>query len=259
VIRANALVHQIRRDLQYALQPFENVHVLAFIGSGEYTGLEEEGFGLAQGRFVAAMTPEKCALALRLNPEVLATCSLCVFDECHLLNDNQRGITADVLMAQLFHLAPNMRFLLMSAMVSNPEQLADWLHTARGQDARPSVTKWRPTRTLRGMLVADVDGLQAPFEKAKSDLKALRKVQPHRKNMNFDAPLGLVAGLSGPWAPGAGEEDYRFAPVGSTIEAKATVRQNAIVPEILDSWKNPATRIFAERLASLGIPTIGSR
>lgn len=119
----NALVHQIRRDLEHALRPFTNVQVLAFIGSSEYTGLNEEGFGDVQGRFVAVMTPEKCALALRISPEVLATCSFCVFDECHLLNDEQRGITADVLMAQLFHLAPAMRFVLMSAMVSNPEQL----------------------------------------------------------------------------------------------------------------------------------------
>ena len=252
----NALVHQIRRDIQYALQPFENVQVLAFIGSGEYTGIEEEGFGLAQGRFVAVMTPEKCALALRLNPELLATCSLCVFDECHLLNDEQRGITADVLMAQLFHLAPAMRFVLMSAMVSNPEQLADWLHTARGQDARPSVTKWRPTRTLRGMLVVDRDGLQEPFQIARDALETVRKPSPHRLNMSFAAPLGLVAGLSGPWTLGAGVEDYRFAPLGTTIDAKATVKPTGIAPEI-SAWKNPATRILAERLGSMGIPTIG--
>jgi len=253
----NALVHQIRRDIQYALQPFENVQVLAFIGSGEYTGLEEEGFGVAQGRFVAVMTPEKCALALRLNPEVVATCSLCVFDECHLLNDEQRGITADILMAQLFHLAPAMRFVLMSAMVSNPEQLADWLHTARGHDARPSVTKWRPTRTLRGMLVVDRDGMQQPFQIARDALEALRQTQPRRKNLNFAAPLGLAAGLSGPWTTGAGEEDYRFAPVGAWIDAKARAEPSGIVPQLDTSWKNPATRILAERFSSMGIPTIG--
>ena len=252
----NALVHQIRRDIQSALRPFKNVEVLAFIGSGEYTGLEEEGFGLAQGRYVAVMTPEKCALALRLSPEVLATCSLCVFDECHLLNDEQRGITADVLMAQLFQITPAMRFVLMSAMVSNPEDLAEWLHTARGQDARPRVTKWRPTRTLRGMVVVDRDGLQVPFQVARDALEIVRQTQPHRINMTFAAPLGMVAGLSGPWTLGAGAEDYRFAPVGATIGAKATFKPGGIVPRIDKSWKNHATRIFAERLASMGIPTI---
>jgi hypothetical protein len=252
----NALVHQIRRDIQYALEPFENVQVLAFIGSGEYTGLEEEGFGLAQGRFVAVMTPEKCALALRLNPQSLATCSLCVFDECHLLNDEQRGITADVLMAQLFHSVPAMRFILMSAMVSNPETLADWLQTARGQEARPSVTKWRPTRTLRGMLVVDGQEGQVAFGAAKEALDTIRKTKPHRKTERFDAPLSLIAGLSGPWTMDVGAADYRFARLGLNIEAKAAVTNQGIRPE-WPSWKNPATRILAEKLASVGIPTIG--
>ena len=252
----NALVHQIRRDIEDALQPFRNVQVLAFIGSGEYTGLDEEGFGVAQGRFVAVMTPEKCSLVFRLNPEVLATCSLCVFDECHLLNDEQRGITADMLMAQLFHLAPAMRFVLMSAMVSNPEQLANWLRAARGQDARPSITKWRPTRTLRGMLVVDGDGLQAPFEAAKGKLEKVRLSSQTRKNMAFDAPLSLIAGLSGPWTLDAGAEDYRFTPLGISVDAAATVMSAGIGPQI-PSWRNPATRIFAERLAAMGIPTIG--
>ena len=256
----NALVHQIRRDIQYALQPFENVQVLAFIGSGDYTGLEEEGFGLAQGRFVAVMTPEKCALALRLNPEVIATCSLCVFDECHLLNDEQRGITADVLMAQLFYLAPVMRFVLMSAMVSNPDQLADWLHTARQQDARPSVTKWRPTRTLRGMLTVDSGGLEPSFQIAKQTLEEARAkskaIKRPRKKVAFDAPLGLVAGLSGPWRLDIGEEDYRFSPLGIHIDAEATMNGNVIQPKI-SSWKNPGTRILAEALAGRDIPTIG--
>lgn len=255
----NALVHQIRRDIQDALEPFENVQVLAFIGSGEYTGLEEEGFGMAQGRFVAVMTPEKCALALRLNPNILASCSLCVFDECHLLNDEQRGITVDVLMAQLFQLAPAMRFLLMSAMVSNPEQLADWLHTARNQAARPSITKWRPTRTLRGMVVADSEGWKAPFDIAKANLEQVRKASQAkkrlRKNMAFDAPLALLAGLSGPWKLDPSAQDYRFTLLGTSVEAEATVTSMGIQPNI-SSWKNPVTRIFAEQLAVKGVPTI---
>ncbi|MFN0075537.1 MAG: DEAD/DEAH box helicase [Prosthecobacter sp.] len=256
----NALVHQIRRDLEAALKPFSSVQVLAFIGSGEYTGLEEEGFGTAQGRFVAVMTPEKCALALRLNPNVLAGCSLCVFDECHLLNDEQRGITADVLMAQLFHLAPAMHFLLMSAMVSNPEQLADWLHTARNHDARPSVTKWRPTRTLRGMVVYDSDGWKAPFDIAKANLEQVRKAslakKRPRKNMAFDTPLALLAGLSGPWTLDPSAQDYRLSLLGTSVEAEATATPMGIQAN-MPSWKNPVTRIFAEQLAVKGVPTIG--
>ena len=38
-------------------------------------------------------------LALRLAPDAFRDLVLCVFDECHLLNDANRGITADILMA----------------------------------------------------------------------------------------------------------------------------------------------------------------
>jgi hypothetical protein len=254
----NALVHQVRRDLEHALKPLENIKVLAFIGSGEYTGLDEEGLATAQGRFIAVMTPEKCAVALRLDPQVIATCELCVFDECHLINDEQRGITADVLLAQLFHLAPTMRFLLMSAMVANPQQLADWLHSARQQDARASVTKWRPTRTLRGLLAVDGDGLDESFITAKQALEtAVKKsegTKRPRKKMSFDAPLSLIAGLSGPWTLDA--NDYRVTRLGITVAAAATVKPGRI-GAVIPSWKNPATRILAEKLASMEIPTIG--
>lgn len=259
----NALVHQIRRDLEEALRPFAKVKILAFMGSSEYTGLLEEGFEAfeeTQGRFVAVMTPEKCSLALRLTPDIVAECSLCIFDECHLLNDESRGITADVLMAQLFYHAPAMRLILMSAMVANPDQLADWLRTARSHDAKPNITKWRPTRTLRGMLVIDQNESSRPFEDAKAELQQLRaksKAQSRpRKNKSFDAPLALIAGLSGPWALDADARDFRFAPLDISIEASASVMGHGYIGFNVPSWKNPATRLLAQKLAQNGIPTI---
>lgn len=89
----NALVHQIRRDLQVSLEPFEQTSVLAFVGNEEYTTLSEEQIRPTGERFVAVMTPEKCALALKLHPHAFDSCALCVFDECHLINDPHRGAT----------------------------------------------------------------------------------------------------------------------------------------------------------------------
>ena len=148
----NALTHQIRRDLAHALKPFTQIEIRAFVGHEEYTILFEEEIVFAEKRFVAVMTPEKCALALRLSPQAFASCSLCVFDECHLLNDWHRGITVDVLLAELFLQSPKARFVLMSAMVANPEDLAEWLRSAHDGKAVPQAIKWRPSRTLRSLL-----------------------------------------------------------------------------------------------------------
>ena len=195
----NALTHQIRRELRHALRPYQQVAVRAFVGTEEYTTLSEEYIGEETEHFVAVMTPEKCALAMRLYPDRFISCSLCVFDECHLLNDDKRGLIADMLLAQLTIIAPEIRFLLMSAMLSNPAELAEWLGKAHGMQYVAPPLKWRPSRTLRGLLVLDHSLLQAGFQQAKSDLQDLVQRQPRRMTLKFDVPLGLIAGLSGPW------------------------------------------------------------
>jgi hypothetical protein len=195
----NTLVHQIRRDLSTAFEPVKNLRVIAFIGSGEYSGVLEDVLEDASSeRFIAVMTPEKCALALRLAPEAFRNLTLCVFDEVHLLNDENRGVVADILLAQLFVAAPNMRFVLMSAMVNNPEELAAWLASTRGTECGPNITKWRPSRTLRGLLAIERDSTKARAVAALDSLQQLQKAKRRRVKQLFDAELALVAGLSGP-------------------------------------------------------------
>lgn len=249
----NALVHQIRRDLGHALQPFRNADVRAFVGWEEYTTLPGEQMALAERHFVAVMTPEKCALAMRLYPEKFVDCYLCVFDECHLLNDPKRGITADILLAQMSQAAPNVRFLLMSAMVSNPKQLADWLAASRGTEAGAPPLKWRPSRTMRGLLFLDQDELDTNFQAAKAELEQL---PPRHVNVKFDTSLALIAGLSGPWTLD-GPPDYRVARLPKHFEAKATrPRGTRRVRRKFESWKNTASRQVSELLARSEISTL---
>jgi hypothetical protein len=59
----NALVHQIRRDLKDALSELAGVEILAFVGGDEYSAGFDDFLGVGGPRFVAVMTPEKCALA----------------------------------------------------------------------------------------------------------------------------------------------------------------------------------------------------
>lgn len=249
LVPTNALAHQVRRDLSRALESFVYVTVRSFVGSEDYTTLSEEFVQVEERLFVAVMTPEKCALALRLNPGVFESCALCVFDECHLLNDPGRGVTSDVLLARLSLVAPGIRYLLMSAMVGNAERLAAWLRDTRATDASATAVKWRPSRTLRGLLVIDEQSMREGYQGAN---RILRTLPAHRKRQSFDARLALIAGLSGPWTLD-GPLDYRCCSLPVAVPL-AAVRGSA-QPQV-DSWKNPASRLISERLAQYGIPVI---
>lgn len=247
----NALAHQIRHDLSHSLASFTNITIRAFVGSEEYTTLSEEQVLFTENNFVAVMTPEKCSLALRLYPEQFENCSLCVFDECHLLNDQHRGIIADVLISQLCLIVPSIRFLLMSAMVSNPDELADWLSSAHPLNfpSKPLSIKWRPSRTLRGLLVVDKESYH---ENKKEAEKILSTLPQHRVNQSFSTSLALVSGLSGPWTMD-GFPDYRITSLPIKYLAKVSKKPSE---EIFKGWKNTASLLLSEMLASHGIPTL---
>jgi len=247
----NVLVYQVRRDLSYALQPFQNITVRAFVGNEEYTTLSEEQINIQDSNFVAVMTPEKCSLALRLYPEIFARCSLCIFDECHLLNDNNRGITADILISQLSLVGRTLHFILMSAMVGNPEQLAEWLSIIHDANAVPLIVKWRPSRTMRGLLLLDQTRFHVAYEQAST---TLRNLPARRVKQDFSAPLAMITGLSGPWTMD-GTPDYRITALPISFAAFVSRRNNRYTHSI-ESWKNTSSRQLAELLARSNIPTI---
>ena len=156
---------------------------------------------------------------------------------------------ADILVAQLSIFAPNIRFVLMSAMVSNADELAEWLGTIRGPNSIAITLKWRPSRTLRSMLVINKISLDTKLEEAKTALNLL----PHyRKNEKFEVDLALIAGLSGPWSH-EGPVDFRITSVPVSFTAVVS-RGNA--QPIFDGWKNTASRQLAEKFALAEMPTI---
>ena len=248
----NALAHQVRRDLRDALTPFTDVPVAAFVGGSEYSAMVEQPEFSGDDPFVAVMTPEKAALAMRSTPELFARCTLCVFDECHLLNDRSgRGALAELVLAHLFGAAPDARVLFQSAMVANGEELASWIADATGRgNPAPSQIRWRPSRTARGFVI--IDGSQ--YEKAKTDSE---EPPPGRAPFRASATLGLVVGLSGPWTLD-GPEDYRILSLPLTVALKRSRKRGGGMGEfgVDGSWKNGTGAGLSAWLASSGLPTI---
>jgi hypothetical protein len=243
----NALASQVRRDLKDSLMEFRGISVQAFIGGDEYTTLSEEQIANSNN-YIAVMTPEKCALALRMYPEKFESCSLCVFDECHLMNDDRRGVTVDILLAQLFENAPLMKFVFMSAMIDNAEQLSKWIEFASKKSTVPKLIKWRPSRTMRGLLFLDSDDLKRKYSVAVESFKNLPK---SRKKVEFNVDVAMVAGLSGPWTKD-GYEDYK------AIRLPLQFTASAIKGDIAkyDGWKNTCARQLSQLMSINEIPVI---
>ena len=243
----NALVHQIRRDLRNELSELD-IKIRSFIGGEEYTTLSEESINFEE-KFVAVMTPEKCALALRLYPEYFANCALCIFDECHLINDKNRGTNADILLTRLMNLAENIKFILMSAMISNGKDLSDWLIKVHDENTVCESINWRPTRTLRCIVALDNTDI---LVKTPPALDIANNLPRNRKHVYFDSSLLFISGLSGPWTLD-GEIDYKISKVPMSFPVK--VSKGIPFPQF-DSWKNNASRLVSEKMAYSGIPVI---
>lgn len=237
----NALVNQVQRDLWSAFEPFDDVQILSFIGGQEYTSLNGEHLDRPPNMSVAVMTPEKCAMVFRINPNVFLNCQLCIVDEFHLINDETRGITLDLCMAQILALNPDTRLLLMSAMVSNGLDVKTWLESLRnGQNVSLIQVPWRPCRTLRSLLIVDEERTREAFIAAQSQFEIL---PVSRKNVAFDAPLGLLGGMQLRWNAGGSIEDYVSVPVPVAFRGNAK-RGNLNIDWA--GWKNTAGRQLSE-------------
>lgn len=225
----NALAEQIRGDLRAGLNTL-NTEVLAFIGDQEYSIFSTDSVSLMQVNSVAVMTPEKCALALRLSPEAFENCRLVVFDECHLIGDSgsSRGPVAELVLTQLMLRTTDCRFLLMSAIVQNPEELAAWLENSLGEPASAVTIRWRPTRTLRSILGVDVTSFQ---ENAQITTEKLKKLPEHRKKLSFTAQCALAAGLQGAWQT-RDTLDYFV----TNIDCDTALSVNRTKVDSVDSW-----------------------
>jgi replicative superfamily II helicase len=252
LVPTNALAVQVRRDLASALESLENARVRAFVGGAEYTELQEETVVDVEPGTVMVMTPEKCALALRRSPDAFQTLRLCVFDECHLISESGgRGVLAELVAAHILSVASEVRFLLLSAMIENPEDATAWLQAATGVEALAVRTPWRPTRTLRGVLGFDREAFQDAAETA---INSFADLPANRRNVTLEVPYAALVNLQGPWT-NLSEDEYAVLRFGMnrTLTVRRDRRADGWHFEARDDgYLNPTLADVASYLRSRG-------
>ena len=100
---------------------------------------------------VIIATPEKAKAMIRGNNEILNQIKLVVIDEGHLLGANKRLIVNEIFYEELryFINQNDGRFLLLSAVLPNAEDLAEWLTNSSENVFREN---WRPSDERLGVL-----------------------------------------------------------------------------------------------------------
>lgn len=90
-------------------------------------------------------TSEKLDSLIRRRIPWLSDIATVVIDEIHLLNDNSRGPTLEIVITLLRMLLTNIQIIGLSATIGNPQELAAWLGAALVQD------EWRPVELHKGV------------------------------------------------------------------------------------------------------------
>jgi superfamily II DNA/RNA helicase len=189
----HALVDQIEDDFSHQLANIDAVSV-------EDIALQDFDDTLPP---FAVMTPERCLALLGFAPELFSNVGLLVFDEFHLIGadtdpDSQkvspRAIDAMLALLTFIRFCPHADLLLMSAMVRNAEEVADWLTTITSRKVHVFDDPWKPTRQLRSCVIYERDDVIEAIAEAATAATISARTSPAVR------PWGLFSLISG-WHP----------------------------------------------------------
>ncbi|MBI5393632.1 DEAD/DEAH box helicase [Candidatus Woesearchaeota archaeon] len=97
------------------------------------------------GYDIIITTSEKLDSLIRHSIPWLRNVKVVIIDEIHLINDERRGPTLEILITLLKHLLKNVQIIGLSATIGNPKELAEWL------DAELILDNWRPVKLKKGV------------------------------------------------------------------------------------------------------------
>lgn len=186
VAPTRALVSQITRRLRRDLEPF-GVVVEQLTGAIEIDAFEDAMLTSdepANSFQVLVSTPEKLQLVMR-NNKVQRPLALLVMDEAHNIEDEERGLRIELLLATIRRECARANFLLLTPMVPNAEDLANWLGADAGKAISIGTSAWRPNDRIVGLFHATQDvsqraGWRLTFKTLVTSPKTLHLKGNHR-------------------------------------------------------------------------------
>ena len=247
-----ALVDQLRDDLAAsfpealtAVTPSVNSDLTVLAGGVELERLE-------------VMTPERCLAILSFAPQVFVEVGLIVFDECHLLSPKgggTRSVDAMLCLLQAVHRAPDADLLLLSAMLTNGEEMAAWVASLIGRPCHNISDLWKPSRQARGVVIYDHQEIAAatalvpPWRRAVAAAKVARRRAPPKPHTRA-TPFGLF-GLQHHWHPDVPQDIRTVRLLADAVELSIAPTGARLTPNA-----NSVAAMLAARAVAGGLKTI---
>lgn len=189
---SRALVDQVTRQLRRDFEPLglvvERVSPAMEI-DGIEAGVLSEANKDTQFRILVA-TPEKFDLLLKQDWEekIGRPLTLVVVDEAHTIQDTQRGMRLELLLATINRECREAQFLLLTPFIQNAREVARWLGGANSDDISLGVD-WQPNDRAIGIVNA-VDA--GPLKRRSRDYRLeFKTVHTTRHTIDLDETFGL--------------------------------------------------------------------
>lgn len=167
VATTRALTTEIENNLFYRLRKLGfNVSAVFDTDENDY---ENDLLNIVN---VLVVTPEKLDLLVRRNKEFIKKIGLIIFDEFHKVADNSRGWLLETLITWFFinQDQHNYKVLLMSAIVSNTDELNNWMGNS---DFNPIISNWSPSRRIYGIVRKHVTSKDSIWVDVRKNVKEL--------------------------------------------------------------------------------------
>lgn len=139
---------------------------------------------------VLVATPEKLDLVIRQGWEskISRPLTLVVVDEAHNIQDTERGLKLELLLATINNECQKAQFLLLTPFISNAKEVAQWLGRQSSGDVSLALD-WQPNDRVVGVVQASRG---EAIRKGSYDYQLhLEAVHTSKKTLVVDKPLGL--------------------------------------------------------------------
>ena len=158
VAPTRALVAQITRRLRRDFGPI-GVNVEQLSSAVDIDSFESAMFSEQdQNRFqVLVATPEKLQLIIR-SKSISRPLVLVVMDEAQNIEDEERGLRIELLLATIKRDCVSANFLLLMPNVPNAADLTNWLAPEMGKTISLGTSAWQPNERIVGIFYSEKDG-----------------------------------------------------------------------------------------------------